>query len=342
MEKISLARFSTIAFVWGGTGWHVTPIISLVQQHKNQRLKYAWLGGSDSLEEREAKRERIEFFPIATMRRWSLFSPMTLLYPFVILKGIYDARKVLVKVKPDLVFSKWGPGSLSVGIASWLLMIPLWIHESDTVPGMASQLLGMIAERVYLGFDSARKFYRDKKCYLVWQIINPDLYIEPKTFHYWKTTKNHVLVVCGSQWSKNIFDSIIKSCKYLDVEWIVLLGTLNQDARERFQEFQSISLYDWIDPHTFASILKNTQLLITRGSATTLAESDIFKVRKLIIPLPWSSMNHQYYNAKWYKENRDDILLEEENIKELANIITKTLSTDIIERTMERDSNFMK
>lgn len=126
------------------------------------------------------------------------------------------------------------------------------------------------------------------------------------------------------------------------MEWIVLLGTLNQDARERFHEFQNITLYDWIDPHTFGSILKDTQLLITRGSATTLAESDIFKVRKLIIPLPSSSMQHQWYNAKWYATNRDDILLEEDKIKELPNIITKTLGADIIERTMERKLDFLR
>ncbi len=102
-------------------------------------------------------------------------------------------------------------------------MIPLWIHESDTVPGATSQVLGLIAERVFLGFDNARKYYRDYKCTLVGQILHPDLRKLPKDFHYWKTTKNHILVVCGSQGSKNIFNAIINTCKYIDVEWIVLL-----------------------------------------------------------------------------------------------------------------------
>ncbi len=53
-------------------------------------------------------------------------------------------------------------------------------------------------------------------------------------------------------------------------------------------------------------------------------------------------MQHQFYNAQWYAANRDDILLEEENIKELANIITKTLGADIIERTMERKMDFLR
>ncbi len=342
MDKISLAKFSKICFVWGGTWGHVTPIVALVAQHREHRLKYMWLGGSDSFEEREAKKEKIDFFPILTLQLSSIFSPAVLLYPIVLIKWIYDARKILVKEKPDLIFSKWWPGALAVGIVSWLLRIPLWMHESDTVPGISSQIMWFIADRVFLGFDSARKHYRDSKCTVVWQIIHPDLRMLPKGFHYWKTTKNHVLVACGSQWSKSIFNAIINTCKYIDVEWIVLLGTLNQDARERFHEFQNITLYDWIDPHTFGSILKDTQLLITRGSATTLAESDIFSVRKVIIPLPTSSMQHQWYNAQWYVTNRDDILIEEDNLKEIPNVITKTLGADIIERTMERKLDFLR
>ena len=53
-------------------------------------------------------------------------------------------------------------------------------------------------------------------------------------------------------------------------------------------------------------------------------------------------MNHQFYNAQWFVDNRDDILLEEENLKELPNIITKTLGEDIIERTMEKQLDFLK
>ena len=53
-------------------------------------------------------------------------------------------------------------------------------------------------------------------------------------------------------------------------------------------------------------------------------------------------MQHQYFNAKWYKENKDDILLEESNIKELSAIITKTLWADIIDQSMKRENDFLR
>jgi UDP-N-acetylglucosamine--N-acetylmuramyl-(pentapeptide) pyrophosphoryl-undecaprenol N-acetylglucosamine transferase len=342
MERISLARFSKIAFVWGGTGWHVTPIVSLIHQHQSHRLKYIWIGWANSMEEKEAAREKVDFFSIALIKLVSITSPMTLLWPLYLIIGTFQARKILLREKPDLVFSKWWPGALSVVLASKLLMIPVWMHESDTKPTLVSQLIGALAERVFLGFKDGGVFFRESKCTLIWQIIHPDFHLPPKEFRYWKTTKSHILVACGSQWSKKIFESIINNCKYIDVEWIVLLGTLNQNFREQFQGFQNITLYDWIDPHTFASILRGTNLLITRGSATTLAESDLFAIKKVIIPLPSSSMQHQYFNARWYKENKDDILLEESNIKELPNIITKTLGADIIDQSMKRSNDFLR
>jgi UDP-N-acetylglucosamine--N-acetylmuramyl-(pentapeptide) pyrophosphoryl-undecaprenol N-acetylglucosamine transferase len=340
---ISFTKYKKIAFVWGGTGGHVTPIVALVHEHAHVNLDYLWIGGKDSLESTEATKEKIRFFPIQTLKLSTVWSPKVLMYPFVLLRGIFQARAVLLAEKPDIVFSKWGPGSVAVGIASWMLMIPLWIHESDTIPGWSNRFLWLIAERIFLGFDTARKQFADLKCTVVWQIIDPEIRKPPKDYRYWKTTKNHILVICGSQGSKNIFRAISENCRHLDVEWIVLLGILNKDARDLFAGFQNITLYDWIDAHTLGSILNNTDLVITRGSATSLAEIDLYKKRKIIVPLPWSAQNHQYHNAVWYKENRDDIILEDHDMKDkLQKTITDTLSGDIIGRTMERSDDFLR
>jgi UDP-N-acetylglucosamine--N-acetylmuramyl-(pentapeptide) pyrophosphoryl-undecaprenol N-acetylglucosamine transferase len=130
-------------------------------------LDYLWIGGANSLESEEAVREKVRFFPIHTLKLSTVWSPKVLIYPFVLLRGLFQARAVLLAEKPDIVFSKGGPGSLSVGIAAWMLMIPLWIHESDTIPGKSNLLLGVIAERVFLGFDISRKHFRDMKCTVV-------------------------------------------------------------------------------------------------------------------------------------------------------------------------------
>jgi UDP-N-acetylglucosamine--N-acetylmuramyl-(pentapeptide) pyrophosphoryl-undecaprenol N-acetylglucosamine transferase len=341
-NRISFAKYSKVALVGGWTGWHVLPIISLVEQHRDFSIDYVWIGWSHSLEKREAEEANIPFFRIATIKLSSMFSLNLLLYPFVVFMGIFQARSILLREKPEIVFSKGGPGSLSVGLAAWLLMIPLWIHESDTIPWRSNKILGIFAEKVFLWFVSGLKYFPKKKCTITGQILHPDLEKPPKKFKYWKTTKSHVLVLCGSQWSRNIFRAIADRCRGVDVEWIILLGLLNTESRPLFHRFKNITLYDWIDPHTLGSILRDTDLVITRWSATTLAEVDRFGVRKLMIPLPWSSSNHQFHNAKWYEEARWDIILEESDIKSLNILLAKTLSTDIIDQSMERSNDFLR
>ena len=63
---------------------------------------------------------------------------------------------------------------------------------------------------------------------------------------------------------------------------------------------KDIQAFEWISQEDIASLLGNTQIAITRGSATTLAEIDIFGVKKIIIPLPYAADNHQYWNAREY------------------------------------------
>ena len=235
-----------------------------MKQHRETTIQFLWIGGKDSLEEKEAFKENIAFDVISTLKLSTIFSPKIILYPFILIKGIFEARKILLREKPDLIFSKGGPGSLAVGIASWLLMMPLWIHESDTIPGRNNRILGYIAERIFLGFDTTKKFFPEYKCRTVGQILSPDLQKTPKDFRYWKTGKTHILVICGSQGSKNVFDAIIKYCDKLDVEWTILLGLLNRDSRGGFHKFKNINLYEWIDAHTLGSILSKTNLVITR------------------------------------------------------------------------------
>lgn len=57
MNKIKehLKKFEKIIFVGGGTGGHISPIVSLFSVLKNSK-KILWIGGKNSEESREAKK----------------------------------------------------------------------------------------------------------------------------------------------------------------------------------------------------------------------------------------------------------------------------------------------
>lgn len=327
MHQKLLSTFSqhdTIIIVGWGTGWHIQPILNLAEELQEKKL--LWIGGVASSEEKSAKENDIEFRSIPTLKLSTTKSPKILLYPFVLLRGILEARKILKYYSKNnsCVFSKGWPGSVAVGIAAWTLGIPLYIHESDTVPGRSNQILGRLATKIFLGFESARKYFDAKKCEIIWQILSP--IFSDKNTHgsiSWKTDKKHILVICGSQWAKSIFEAIITQFeKNEEYEWIIALGKLNTDMKKSFEKMQDVQAIEWLTQEDIASLLQNTDLAITRGSATTLAEIDLFGVKKIIIPLPFSWGNHQYWNAREY-EKKWDILLEQKDLHKLTETIRK-------------------
>lgn len=329
-------KYSSIILVGGWTGWHIQPIVSIVKNLKNTNTQLTWIGWNNSEEAKVAHNENIPFLPIPILKLSTTKSFKILLYPIYLCIGFFRARGILKKYHSSdnniAIFSKWWPGSISIGIAGWSLGIPLYIHESDTIPGRSNRTLWRFTKKIFLGFENAKKYFNTEKCEVVGQILDPIFSSHPtiitthKNTVIWKTDKPHILVICGSQWAKSIFDTIINQFKdNTTYEWIVALWKLNTNMQSAFADIQNCQAISWISQENIAHLIQDTDVAISRWSATTLAEltSNNENIPKLIIiPLPYSAGNHQYYNAIEY-EKIWHILLEQDNIKELKNTINK-------------------
>lgn len=266
------------------------------------------------MEQSRSREENIRFLPITTYKLTSTRSLGVLLYPFKLLQGIFDARKILKREQPKLVFSKGGPGSVAVGVAAWILGIPLYIHESDTIPGFSNRVLGHFATRIFLGFEEAKKWFPTNKTVVVGQILHPQFFIKnPDGNINWKTNKKHIFVSCGSQGSRKIFQALLDQKKnFPNSEWIISLGTLNNNFRAEFEQWENTQVFDWIAQEDIPHILDGTDIAITRASATTLAELATRPIHLIIVPLAISAGDHQLYNAQVYKRDGHTMILEQD------------------------------
>ncbi len=71
--------------------------------------------------------------------------------------------KIILHEKPKAIFSKGGYVSLPVAIAGWILRIPVYLHESDSVPGLANRIVGRFATGIFCAFPEADSFFEKKK-----------------------------------------------------------------------------------------------------------------------------------------------------------------------------------
>ena len=120
-----------IILTGGGTAGHVTPNIALMPALKAQGFEISYIGSKDGIEKSLIEAAGVPFYGISTGKLRRYFSLKNFSDPFRVIAGMGQARKILKKVKPDVIFSKGGFVSVPVVQAASRLHIPVVLHESD-------------------------------------------------------------------------------------------------------------------------------------------------------------------------------------------------------------------
>ena len=147
-----------IIFTGGGSGGHIYPIIAIVEELKSiypkaaPPLKIFYLGPRTNLIT-DIKKEGIVAKIILSGKLRRYISPFAIIQNIidVLIRlpiGIIQSFYYLIKIRPNLVFSKGGYGSMPVILVARLFNIPIIIHESDIAPGLSTRIAAKFARKV--------------------------------------------------------------------------------------------------------------------------------------------------------------------------------------------------
>ena len=135
----------------GGTLGHTTPNIALFEELHNDYL-FVYLTTKNGLE-KEVVNKLMPTYEIETAKLVRSFSIKNILIPFKLVKGILQAKKIIKKEQPALIFSKGGYASVPVVIAGKMLKIPCITHESDISLGLANKIIAKKCKFVCTSFE---------------------------------------------------------------------------------------------------------------------------------------------------------------------------------------------
>ena len=122
-----------IVLTGGGTAGHVTPNIAMIPALKEQGFTISYIGSYNGIEKKLIEEMGIPYYGISSGKLRRYFDVKNFTDPFRVLKGFSEARKLLKKLKPDVVFSKGGFVSVPVVIAAKRCKIPAIIQ----IPGIS-------------------------------------------------------------------------------------------------------------------------------------------------------------------------------------------------------------
>ncbi|HHB3433894.1 TPA: undecaprenyldiphospho-muramoylpentapeptide beta-N-acetylglucosaminyltransferase, partial [Staphylococcus aureus] len=204
-----------IAFTGGGTVGHVSVNLSLIPTALSQGYEALYIGSKNGIEREmiESQLPEIKYYPISSGKLRRYISLENAKDVFKVLKGILDARKVLKKEKPDLLFSKGGFVSVPVVIAAKSLNIPTLIHESDLTPGLANKIALKFAKKIYTTFEETLNYLPKEKADFIGATIREDLKNGNAHNGYQLTGFNEnkkVLLVMGGSLGSKKLNSIIR------------------------------------------------------------------------------------------------------------------------------------
>ncbi|MFA7298606.1 MAG: glycosyltransferase [Candidatus Absconditabacterales bacterium] len=312
-----------IAMTGGGTGGHVFPIRSLLEFLKNtpeyneKVEKLYWFGSKNSLEEKICHElqdndleHKLSFIPIYSgkYRRESYRKSKLKNIPdfFLFVFGCFQSFFELLYHRIDVVFCKGGYVALPVVLAAALLRRKIIVHESDTHSGLVNKIASHFAKKIFTGFEGSLP---DGET--IGQIISDDIIIENRPEF---TSKTLVLVVGGSQGSKRLYQNLLQILEFTpdiasQYEFFICLGLLNEEMSTLFDKFHHVHTYGFLSQKEMGELYNMSDIAITRGGTTSLAEQKLYDLKQIIVPIPRT--HDQYDNAKWYVRVHSDVMINQ-------------------------------
>lgn len=307
-----------IVFTGGGSAGHVTPNLALIARLRERGWSVDYIGSADGIERSIIGEAGIRYHVISSGKLRRYFDLQNFKDPFKVVKGLWDAYRILRKLKPNAVFSKGGFVSVPVVVAAWMNRIPAIIHESDMTPGLANRLSVPFAAKVCVTFPESARHLPAGKAETTGLPIrdemlrgNPLKGLSLCDFHRQKPI---LLAMGGSLGSRAINEAVRGDLRRLLEKFQVvhICGKGNADPQlegvRGYRQFEFVSA-------GLPDLMAMADVVVSRAGSTSIFEFLSLRKPMLLVPLSRNaSRGDQILNAESFRARGYAEVLEEERL----------------------------
>ena len=307
-----------IILTGGGTAGHVTPNLALCPELKKNGFDINYIGSYNGMEKDLVEKSGIPYYGISSGKLRRYFDLKNFTDPFRVMKGYFEARHLIKKLKPDVVFSKGGFVAVPVVMAASHAGIPVISHESDMTPGLANKLSLAFCTKICCNFPETLQYLPEDKAILTGCPIREELLTGDRESGLkltgFNSSKPVLLVMGGSLGSVKVNQAVRSILPDLlkDYQIVHLCGKGNLD--ETLTSMPGYVQYEYMSEplkHLFAM----ADIIISRAGANAICELLALQKPALLIPLSAAaSRGDQILNAKSFKKQGFSDVLEEEDV----------------------------
>ena len=328
MEK----KLHKMIFTCGGTAGHINPAIALAQlaREKEPTVEILFVGAERGLEKDLVPKAGYHFRTVHISSFHRSFKPHEIKHNLIsacnLLRSPREARAILREFQPDVVIGTGGYASFPLVKAAAKAGIPTAVHESNMVPGLTTEMLEPFANRIMVGFESCRKYYKHpQKVAVTGTPVREDFFALTKAQAKEQLGVNDGRPLVVSFWgslgasgmNQQMVDFLALEAAKEPFHHIHAAGSGNLTAlkhalKERgvvLSEHPALDVREYI--YDMARVCRAADLVICRAAASTISELTALGVPALMVPSPYVTNNHQEKNARALEESGGAVVLLE-------------------------------
>ena len=325
---------SAVLYASGGSGGHLAPAIALAQRstETKKRQHTVWVSTTTKQVDRRLQEAYGELH-FKSFRSAPLTGRIGALIRavFVNTLAVFEATGFLVRIRADAVLATGGFGCAPVLAASCLLGVSAFLHESNSVPGKVSRWFRPVLKRFFRTRLLREEYVVGKNGKVVGFPLRRDFKVIEK-----KLAKKNlgldadvplVTIFGGSQGAKALTvaaESHAESWEAKGYQVICVSGPGNYQPD--VSKIGGFKLLPFVDD--MGCLLSATDVLVARSGAGSIAEIANAQCPSILVPLPGSADNHQFYNAKAFRDAGCSVMLEQDRLVELEEKVDNLLRNE--------------
>ncbi len=339
-----------VIFGCGGTGGHLYPALAIAEiiKRKEPDSEILFIGSKKGIEAEVVPHEGYNFKSIPTQ---GMQVRETKLQKLVLsanvglsnLAGITKSASIIRKFKPDAIIGTGGYVCFPILMAGEMAGVPCYIHEQNAVPGRANKALAKKAKKLFVGFRGTEdSFGYPEKTIFTGNPVRQDflnldkeesrrrlnipdddfvifafggslgaLTINKIAIDYLERSKGKEGRTLLFGTGRRFFDDCVEELG--DKELIDKSKYMIEDE-SGLQAYNDgmTRVYGYIN--NMKDFISASDLMICRAGALSLAEIMAAGKPGIIVPIPNSVGNHQFFNAKAISDAGGAFLVEESKL----------------------------
>ena len=308
-------------FTCGGTAGHINPALAVAGRLKEllPDSSFLFLGVNDKMEMELVPRAGYDIRGLDMtyiVRGHDLHAIAQNLETIRnVERSTREARRIIRDFGPDAVIGTGGYICYPVLTAAHKEHIPTLVHESNAVPGLTTKLLADRVDRVMLGFEESRQYYRHPERVVVTGT--------PVRGEFDRVTRQRVREELGLGEREKLVLSVWGSlgAEHMNAVMLELIPLLTEknfrlihvtgkryypEFSERLREAapdysrHGVEVLEYL--HDMPRVMAASDLMICRAGASTLSELAYIGMPSILVPSPNVVANHQEKNARVVEE----------------------------------------